>query len=248
MPLTKNLYDLFLLDKRIQGMSGRLNAATNRLAAQQTQLAQTEQQHAEMTDQLKHLRAKAGDLEGQVAELGERIARQRELMNTVTNNKQYSALLIEVNTLKHDQSKLEDEALERMSQIEVQEQELTELVVRVGERKKLVTVAKAEVAKCQDEVGDQLDALAKDRSAAEQELPADVRQTFNRLMHVHDGEAMATVVEESRRNMEYSCGGCYLSIPVERVNVLMSHDEMVMCPNCSRLLYLDQDLMATLVK
>lgn len=248
MPLIKKLYDLFLLDKRIKGMSTRLNAATRRRTAQQTKLAQTKQQHAEMTDQIKNLQAKARDLEGQAAELGERIERQRHLMNSVTNNKQYSALLIEVNTVKHDQSKLEDEALERISQIEIQEHELNELAAQVKEQKKLVKLAEAEVAKCQDEVGDQLDALAKDRSAAEQELPADAQETFNRLMYIHDGEGMATVVEESRRNMDYSCGGCYLSIPVERVNVLMSSDDMVTCPNCNRLLFIDQELRATLVK
>lgn len=248
MPLIKKLYDLFLLDKRIQGMSARLNTATRRRTTQQTKLAQTEQQHAEMTGQIKNLRAKASDLEGQATELGERIERQRHLMNTVTNNKQYSALLIEVNTVKHDQSKLEDEALERISQIEVQDHELNELATQVKEQKKLVKLAEAEVAKCQDEVGDQLDALAKDRSAAEQELPTDAQETFNRLMHIHDGEGMATVVEESRRNMEYACGGCYLSIPVERVNVLMSSDDMVTCPNCNRLLFIDQELRATLVK
>ena len=115
MSQIEKLRELFLLDKQVRGMTTRLDVATNRLGAQRTRLTQFQQQHTEMEDQIKHARVKASELEKQANEIEERIERQRELMNSVKNNKEYSALLIEVNTLKIDKDKAEEEALEQMA-------------------------------------------------------------------------------------------------------------------------------------
>ena len=116
-------------------------------------------------------------------------------------------------------------------------------------QKTLVAVGQSEIEACKSEVGEQLDRLISERSTAEKDLSANALSTFKKLADIHDGDAMATVTEENRRTMEYGCGGCYLSIPVERGSTLMSSsDEIVICPNCNRMLFMDQDLKAAIVK
>jgi predicted nucleic acid-binding Zn-ribbon protein len=248
MPLAEQLYDLYLLDKQVRGMSSRLDAANRRLQLQQNRLAQLEQQHSELADQLLHTRAKATELEKQADEFEQRIGTDRDRMNSANNNKEFSALLIEVNTLKTDKGKVEDEALEQMTHIDTLEQELSEMAARVEQQSKLVNSALGDVETCRSEVGDQLEQLGGQRSVAEQNLPTSARSQFNRIAEMHEGEAMAQVVETSRRNKEYTCGGCYLSMPFERLNALMNTDEIVTCPSCGRILYLETKLKASFVK
>ena len=248
MPLADQLYDLYLLDKQVRGMSSRLDAANRRLKVQQNRLAQLEQQHSELADQLLHARAKAAELEKQADEIEQRIGADRDRMNSAKNNKEYSALLIEVNTLKIDKGKVEDDALEQMTRIDTLEQELAEMAARVEQQSKLVNAAVADVETCRVEVGDQLEQLEGQRSVAEQNLPASARMDFNRIAEMHEGEAMAQVVEKSRRNKEYTCGGCFLSMPFERLNALMTTDDIVTCPSCGRILYLETKLKASFVK
>jgi len=73
-------------------------------------------------------------------------------------------------------------------------------------------------------------------------VPAEALHVFDRLAETYEGEAMAPVIEEDRRRMEYICGGCYMQIPVEKVNLLISSDELVRCSSCARILYVESAL------
>lgn len=247
MSLQENLYNLFLLDKQVRGMRRRLDASTGRLNAQTARLGQFTQQHTELQTQLKHNQAKATGLENQAKDIQQRIEHLRQQMQNVTNNKEYSAVLLEVNTLKEDKSKVEDEALEQMEQIDTLKREIEEMASRVQEQEKLVEVAQAEVETCRTEVGQQLNELEARRNEAEQQIPIDARTLFNRMADMHEGNAMVPVSEESRRHMEYTCGGCYITIPAERVNALMTQkDQIICCPSCSRILYIEKELQASI--
>lgn len=246
MALIDKVHDLFLLEQQVRGLTTRLDAATRRHKAQQTRLDQLIQQQAEMSNQLKHARAKASDLEKQSNDMEARITRQREAMNSVKTNKEFAALNIEVNTLRVEKSKFEDQALEQMGQVEQFDKELKILDQKVADQRKLVSGAETEVAESRAEISDQLDALTKQRDAAEQELSPTIRQTFRRIAHIQDGEVMAAVVEENRRSKEYSCGGCFMGIPIERVNAIMVNaNDLVTCPTCGRILYLDEKFRAS---
>ncbi|MCC7192973.1 MAG: hypothetical protein IT444_09360 [Phycisphaeraceae bacterium] len=246
MSLQQKLRDLFILDSQLRGMRTRLDGSTKRLEKQKTKLDLIERQRAELADQIKQNSVKASALEKQVKDVDLRVETLRAQMNSVKNNKEYSALLIEVNTLKLDKGKLEDQALEQMTKVDQLKGQAGELDGKAEEQQKLVVIAESEVNKSREELGTQLDELTAKRDAAEQEVPVEVRIQFNRLSEIHEGEALAPVTEESRRNMEYNCGGCYMGLPVERVNALMRRpDDLVLCPSCGRILYMEEDLKAS---
>lgn len=246
MSLQQKLRNLFLLDSQLRGMRTRLDGATRRLEKQKAKLDQIERQRSELADQIKQNSVKASALEKQVRDVDTRVETLRTQMNNVKNNKEYSALLIEVNTLKIDKSKIEDQALDQMGKVDQLKAQAVELDGKAEEQRKLVAIAEGEVKKFREELGTQLDEVTAKRSAAEQEVPVEVRAQFNKLSDIHEGEALAPVTEESRRNMEYHCGGCYMGLPVERVNALMRRpDDIVICPSCGRILYMEEELKAS---
>ncbi len=247
MSLQEKLRQLFLLDQQLRGMRSRLDGAMDRLKMQRKKHEQLTRQQAELNEQLKAAQVKATAAEKQSAEVEERVDHLRTQMNSVKNNKEYSALLIEVNTLKIDKSKMEDEALEQLGKVEQLKREMEAINLEIASREKLVAGADGEVTACRAELGQQLDELTAKRNQAEEEVPLDARSIFKRVAIIHDGEAMAHIVEEDRRNMEYSCSGCYMQLPIERVNALMrKQDEVVICPSCGRILYLEPDLKAAI--
>ena len=123
MPLQDQLYSYFELDQRVRAMRSRLDAATRRKDAQQRKLDQLNQAAAELDQQLKTAKAHAGTLENEAQAIESRITTQRDKMNSATSNKEYSALLVEVNTLKADKSKVDDSQLEALGKAEALEAE-----------------------------------------------------------------------------------------------------------------------------
>ncbi|MHC4097936.1 MAG: C4-type zinc ribbon domain-containing protein [Planctomycetota bacterium] len=55
----------------------------------------------------------------------------------------------------------------------------------------------------------------------------------------YDGEALAVVDRQQEGKTEaYTCGGCFMGITAESVNLLMTKDDIIRCPNCTRILVL----------
>ena len=58
------------------------------------------------------------------------------------------------------------------------------------------------------------------------------------MADTYDGEAVVRVEQQDDRSEAYSCGGCFMGITAESVNLLMTRDEIIRCPNCTRILVL----------
>ena len=210
-------------------------------------LEQLQQQHDELTDHFRHVQARAANLESESKDLEQRIDKQRDQMNTVKTNKEYSALLVEVNTLKIEKGKLEEQALEELGRVDELRGEIDELEQKIAEQRKLVEGAAHDVQAARDAVGDKLDEATAQRNEAAGKIPEAALKTFEKLAEDYDGEAMAAIVEQDRKRMEYTCDGCFTILPFECVNAAITRaDEVVVCPNCDRILYMDKELKADL--
>ena len=247
MSLQDQLFAYFEIDQRLRAMRARLDAATRRHGAQDRKLGQLKQEADELNQQVKAAKAHLATLESESEGIDQRINTQRDKMNNVTSNKEYSALLVEVNTLKADKSKVDDLILESMTKSESLASEAEALNERVEAQSRLVDNAVKEVEEAKAEVGGKVEELTKERDAAAEPLSGEIRKQFDRLSHTYDGEAMAEISEQDRRRMEYTCGGCYTLLPVESVNALITRpDEVTTCGTCNRILYVSKELRESL--
>lgn len=242
MGLNTALRELYLVDQQVRGLESRLDGARKNVRAQQIKMDQLNQQVNELSDQLKQSQAKAGTMENEVNTIDARVTKLRDQMNAVKTNKEYSAMLVEVNTLKADKSQLEEKAFEIMTQVEAQQKQLADLNARCVDQTKIKTLADKQLAERMGEVGEQLAAIQAQRVQAATHVPPDMLAIFDRLADNYDGEAMAAIIEEDRRRLEYTCGGCYMQIPIERVNLLITQDQLVRCSSCQRILYIEPQL------
>ena len=70
------------------------------------------------------------------------------------------------------------------------------------------------------------------------EIPPQPLEIFKRVAETYDGEALAIVAQVSDRTEAYNCGGCFMNVTTEAVNLLMTRDDIIRCPNCTRILVL----------
>ncbi len=241
--LQAQLKSLFLMDQQVRGLRKRLDAATRRLLAQERRLAEFLQQRKELETQHKHARAGAGGLEDQANGARDKVEKLRSQMNSVTSNKEYKALLVEMNTLKLEQSRLEDEALNQLNAAEQMQLQLEALTQQASNQQSLVDLARRDVEEARQEVGDRLDQAVGERERTAAELDPVILATFEKMTDAYDGEGVAEVEAQDLRRREFLCAGCFMQLPVEVVNALIVKPQALsQCPNCERILLMPDAL------
>jgi predicted nucleic acid-binding Zn-ribbon protein len=247
MALMDSLLNLFQVDAQVRGLRSRLQSAERYFNAQSGHVTALEQQKSELKARKKQLTATIANHETDLACIDERLEKLRNDLNNSVTNKQYTAVLTEMNTVKLQRKEVESTVLELMEQVETIEAEVGEVETQITERIKVREIATTQLDERKTEIGDRLAELEREREAAAAEIPEAERRLFNKLADDYDGEAMAKVEEVSRRHREYACGACSLQIPFERVATLTSNaNTLVSCASCHRILYIEEETKAAL--
>lgn len=217
-----------------RGIDRKVRACTR----QAQRIAEVEARIKSQEKQIKsdQMEADRLNLEAQTAEA--EIARYRTALNTSKNQKEYSAILTQLNTYKADTSKVEEHVLALLTQIDEKKKQLESIRAEHEKEKSRLTELDAEVAEARSRSKDRLDRLLTQREQAAAAVPPKTLEMFNRVARANEGEAMAGVLRTHPRRQEYACEGCNMSITIEQVNSILSRDEAVLCSVCGRILYM----------
>jgi predicted nucleic acid-binding Zn-ribbon protein len=240
MTLTDKLLRVYRVDRKIDGLQGRLRAAERFLGQQNTEIASITQRSTAIESQLRQLRAAQAEAEGEAAQHEAHIAELRERMNSASTNKEYKALLTEVNTFKEKKSEVEAKAIEMMEKAEALAAEHGQLSEANEERGKVKAIAETERKQRAAEIADQLAALQAERESLAAEVPASALATYADLVERLDEDAMAAIEIADRRRHEFHCGSCMMLVPVEAMSALLSHGSLTQCPSCGCILFLEE--------
>ncbi len=242
MPLIDNLLALYTVDRQVRSLRGRVESAQIYLRVQEKQIAAIDVEQSEVQQQLKQRKSNIALIETETGSIDERIVHLREELNHAVNDKQYSALLAEVNTLKERRKAFEEEELLEMGASEELQGRLTEISERVEERQKVVNSAKQDLETRENEVSEQLSELEEERAAAAALIPESTLEQFDSIADDFEGEAMAAIEVLDQKRKEYGCTSCSLQIPLDSITKMLGHpDDIVTCVSCDRILYLENE-------
>ena len=172
------------------------------------------------------------------------IAKLRQTLNQVKTNKEYSAILTQLNTEKADNGKLEDQVMTLLAEIDAKSKAIEQIrETRVKEVERL-DAFEAEVIAVKEKSAARLDELTALRDKAAEDVPAGALELFNRVAHRNEGEALAMVVRTHPKRAEYVCEGCNMAITIEQVNAITSRDEAIVCNICGHILYMESQVAA----
>ena len=249
MSLQESLLQLNQVDAQVRGLRSRLESAKRYLDAQSRQLQVVDDTQQELKTRLQHVKATIANHESEMATIDERIEKLRDELNSSETNKQYTAVLTELNTVKANRSEIEDATITEMESVDSIEAELAEVETQREERVKVRDHAEKQLREREAEIGTRLSELETEREHAAAAVPPEALAIFDDLCHIYDGEPMASVEEVNRRRREYACAACNILLPFELVSLLMGDiDSVVRCAACSRILYLQDELRGALAK
>jgi hypothetical protein len=179
---------------------------------------------------LKEIALEQHKTEMNLAEFKEKIDKLKDQLFLVTNNKQYDALMLEIDHLKEDLDRNETTDLELLEekdqlaeQVKSQEQSLESLSKDLSSKRVNLEKVLAASSSEKKELESRREETAKDLSAS-------VLARYNRILSARNG--LAVVSLEGR-----SCGGCGAALPPQLVAEVKTLMTIQNCSTCTRFLF-----------
>lgn len=237
-PVLHGLIKLQSVENRLRAVKSKLARCRRTVIFQENQLRTLQNGLEAKREEIKLTRVQVDRLELELKGGDERIAKLRAALNMAKTNKEYAAILSELNTSKADNAKIENQVLDLMKNIEVDEAGCGQIQEQIDEQKTKVNQLRRDTevkaAKYEAEIKDiqaEWDQMAKT-------IPPEVLKVFKRVAETYDGEVLAAAGKENEKTEVFSCGGCFMRLPAENVNQLMTKDDIIRCSNCTRILIL----------
>jgi predicted nucleic acid-binding Zn-ribbon protein len=214
----------------------RLKQSIQTSEARRAEIEQEFEQHAfsirEIQTRRDDLTAKRADLERQIAENKTYLERADRNLKHAQNSKEYETAMRETDALQKQIGAFETQVVEAMESLEGVENELEERAEEIETLDAKRAAALAEFDKILAKDKTEFAAETKHREAAFATLPARLASIYDRLaQRSRDGIAVAEVIGGA-------CSACYMHLrPQVQLNVKKG-DEIVVCENCSRIMYM----------
>jgi predicted nucleic acid-binding Zn-ribbon protein len=241
-PTNVSLVKLYRADQALRDAQERLDAATKNARLQDRRVNDAAAKLKALQQSVRELSSKSGNLDLDLRSRDAHIEKLRTQQQVAKNNKEYQAFLVEINTQKVDKSKVEEQTMAVMTELETAQKAATEAATVLESEQAKLAQLKSQMGDTVKALQAEIESLKGPRESAAAALPPKARDVFNRLADHHDGEAMSALMKPDRRKEEYVCSACMMDLVTDVYNKLHSRDEMVFCPSCRRVLYIPDDL------
>ena len=177
----------------------------------------------------------------------ERRKKEQELETEKAQIKKVEAKLVEVKTNKEYQAILKEIEAARSSNDKTEE-EILVLLERIEELKKDLQTSSKELAKREKEVTDETKMLEKEIAAVEAVVDELRKERERLLAGVSDGlKGRYSILIEKRGGVAVvnakngTCMGCFMNIPPQLFIEVMKNSRVITCPSCNRIFYYEED-------
>lgn len=220
------------IDREIHGM-GQEIAFIPETIRQLTEVFEAEKARLNrLESQLKEIQLRQKQKEGELNEKEVLIRKYDSQLTQVKTNKEYSALQQEIASLKADGSILEDQILGILEEMDRAQQEVREERERLAQVEKESQEKKKELTDRAESLKAKLTELNGKRIEMISQVSPEARELYDKIIKKKEGLALVSVDGEA-------CGACRMEIRPQLLNEIKLKENLVVCENCSRILYLD---------
>jgi predicted nucleic acid-binding Zn-ribbon protein len=224
------LVRLQAIDSDIQKIEKRLGKVDGEVAALDSELEDFESSVNEKVSIDEEHQKTFRSLESDANMNLPKISKSKEKLSSVKTNKEYQSLLKEIEDLKTVNSKIEDQMLEILEQIEQSEVQLEEKTKELKSVKVRVASDKVDITKAAEEDRTRLAALQGDFQTSLDTVNPDILKAFTSVRSLIGKLAIAKVEDAV-------CAGCHMNIPPQMYIELQRFESLMYCPQCQRIIY-----------
>jgi predicted nucleic acid-binding Zn-ribbon protein len=213
--------------KRLTARKGALPEEKERLEEEREHFEKGIEEDKEQRDTLNQAHSdKEKELRGNI----ESAKKTKNRLLEVKTNKEYEAMLKEIENINKKNSSIEDEIINLLEEVE---KAGTNLKEREAERVEYIKSNERDITRIDEEM-DSIDSLLKKMLAEDatcrEIIKPDLLKRYDVIKEKRNGQAVVPVWKEV-------CGGCHMNIPPQLYIELQKYEKVMLCPNCNRIIY-----------
>ena len=178
----------------------------------------------------KELDLKINKTELEVSDLSGKIDKLKDQLFLVTNNKQYDALMAEIDHLKEKKTCSENELIELMEEKESITESIGSMESELESLSENLHVRRKKLESVIEESAEEKNALQKQRDQNIKDIDQNTLKVYNRVIEHREGLAVVQLQGSA-------CGGCGAHIPPQTVSEVRANSAVHTCGVCGRFLY-----------
>jgi len=223
------------IDGAIRARQEEKRKLPERLAGLQRKTEENKAELDRVREALEAAQKSKRDRDRDLEEGGQKVEKLKSRTPDIKTNKEYTALLKEIETVEQDNKAIEDDILRHMEKIDAAAGEIKNVESRSADEAAAIAVEREQLTENMAKLETELEAIERERS----ELVARIDVLLLAKYQKRYASLSGKVVVEARGE---SCSGCFMSIPPQLFVNVKKNTEIITCPHCSRILYYKEAL------
>ena len=182
--------------------------------------------------------------EAAVQDAQEKLKKYQQQINKVSTQREYGALLQEIDTVKGQITTEEEQAFSSLERNEQTQKDLAAVRESFREIEERYAAEQARWETEKPEVARQVDELKARIADLKQKLTRGVVSQFERILDRYPSGAIAAVRPIERpgqKQREWHCAACNYRVRPQVVVEIRNGDSLVQCESCKRILYFEEE-------
>ncbi|HUF77685.1 MAG TPA: hypothetical protein VMR44_02085 [Thermoanaerobaculia bacterium] len=195
----------------------------------------------ELESVVESARAERRSAEAVVAEAQEKLKRYQRQINEVTTQREYGALLQEIDTVKSQVAAGEEQGFASLERIESANREIADKRAAFGDLEERYRVELARWEEQKPELAEEARRLRERVEVLRERLPRPYLAQFERLYERTGGRALASIrkIERPRGPSMWHCAICHYNVRPQVLVEIQDLGSLIQCDSCKRILFVE---------
>jgi predicted nucleic acid-binding Zn-ribbon protein len=224
------LIELQKLDLIVGKIIGKKDELPDKILRMDEGFAASAKSVEESKKKFEELNELQGEKEDKLRKGIDTLKKTKDRLLEVKTNKEYQAMLKEIETIENKNSEIEDEIISGLEEIDRMRTEVKTKEKDFESHRSQYEREKEKLEKEIAQLDHDLQEAEKRTAALRKQIRDELLKRYERIKGRRNGVAVALVWKEV-------CGGCHMNIPPQMYNELQTSVDLLTCPNCNRIIY-----------
>ena len=226
----EQLINLQNIDTKLKDLNDLLGDLPSKVEDLNNQEESTKNLISSKKTRSKELDLEISKMELDISDSSDKVGKLKDQLFLVTNNKQYDALMAEIDHVKGEKTNFENELIELMEEKELNNQSIESMESELQNLSEDLNVRRKKLESVIEESAEEKTLLQKERDQKIKNIDQNTLKIYNRVIEHRGGLAVVPLQGSA-------CGGCGAHIPPQTESEVRAKTAVHTCGVCGRFLY-----------